>query len=1146
MANYGMRILFPYLAIVMGGYFSSASGDAQIVVKGDEQQLYIYSSVGGLGPDNGIEWQIDAPWRLEPTVAGNSYQYDAIPIVITVGDVTEQPIGDSFLNFERFCGIYIMDGTEVLSTAPKPVTFIPPAAFYEIEGSTMWRNGELVGVEIDGATRTHEVRRMWNGDSPDYVGDLSHWAEWNAVALYTPPVIPSPGEDAKLIVVAQISQSGTCGETEMSSTDLLLQMRFLYNDTYDEGRLSERQSDAGNSYFLGEFLKVHYGEAPLPRFSDEWVYGDLHYHSQGTDNEGEMGTSYRGALQAMKAMGLDYALATEHASDGQQIIRGHHFTVDDFPAIPILEDIPFLDEEAKQKILDFLNDAGITVSVELTTDRDMNAGRFAHLYRHLNDVTNGANVEVGNSGGSARRPHMILGGELDAISEMFTRKTLGYQGGRYLFGNGEIYKTNEPCYGLVPEIIQYTTWEEMCTGSDGTGFKLLLAGPDPDRMSILDVQGLLQFFFGRQHMMYLPFPETGETGFISSATSVWGGGTKHLKTLIDNELRGKGYMFLAHPVHMASGTDGGRLGPDIMPWSEAQLETAFAAPEVLGVEFWNEDGRLRTNADRTNSVDGRFPFLEVEASNYLPVIWKALNWSWGAFNEDALVHRLYHGAGMWDELLRWGITPARLQAAGRKGPRKMFVAGGSDAHGDLNFRRTGRGTGWSGANDTAIGKPRNLTFVGPRPAQVSHGQVVSGLVSGQFSVTDGPIVRIAIDSNLNGVIDDGDVMMGGDYHISGRTAPLLVEWKSTAEFGNVEFIDLYVGVQAGDHKGLVYASSGHAGMGGTTCASTTTTVDSAGRPYCVLVNNDDTPETVDNYRTQYVRDESGLLRIIPDRGMFGTVRVDLDPTLYRLFKHACEPYPVVIRDDNGEVIFSDLRYECTAESVQDPESLFVRAYAETESPGEAGTRRAFSNPIWMTDDQRASAPVVTAVWHHCDSEAETNYYDLTVGSGFVGGDLSSWYGWHIGTSHEHRTDLGAGEQSLRVSLAPWTSLTVGARACNVNGCTFETIATAPGVACDPPPPPPTPNSHLEWVGCSSNINSFVFSNSASNDVPVYSWSVWYRVNGGTWTRLNSSLIQASGGLLVESRVMACNTWGCSPWKFASQVGPTCSGGGLVK
>ena len=45
-------------------------------------------------------------------------------------------------------------------------------------------------------------------------------------------------------------------------------------------------------------------------------------------------------------------------------------------------------------------------------------------------------------------------------------------------------------------------------------------------------------------------------------------------------------------------------------------------------------------------------------------------------------------------------------------PRRMFAAGGSDAHGDWNYRREGYFFGTAEVDSTAMGTPRNLVYVG--------------------------------------------------------------------------------------------------------------------------------------------------------------------------------------------------------------------------------------------------------------------------------------------------------------------------------------------------------------------------------------------------------------------------------------------------
>ena len=145
------------------------------------------------------------------------------------------------------------------------------------------------------------------------------------------------------------------------------------------------------------------------------------------------------------------------------------------------------------------------------------------------------------------------------------------------------------------------------------------------------------------------------------------------------------------------------------------------------------------------------------------------------------------------------------------------MAGGSDAHGDFNFRREGYLVGVNRITETAIGTPRNLVYLGAANGEiirndagtgfpVGQRQVVSGLRSGKFIVTDGPVVRIAYDTNGNGRIDAQDASVGD----VGQTPDscgfeLLVEWKSTPEFGRVKTIDLTLGVFSDEHaRGWIY------------------------------------------------------------------------------------------------------------------------------------------------------------------------------------------------------------------------------------------------------------------------------------------------------------------------------------------------------
>jgi hypothetical protein len=285
----------------------------------------------------------------------------------------------------------------------------------------------------------------------------------------------------------------------------------------------------------------------------------------------------------------------------------------------------------------------------------------------------------------------------------------------------------------------------------------------------------------------------------------------------------------------------------------------------------------------------------------------------------------------------------------------VFMAGGSDAHGDLNYRREGAVFGWTDAIDSAIGKPRNLVYVGlARPKTIANGQstvaqsqVVDGLRSGNFVVTDGPIVRVALDVNNSGLIDDGDVPMGGVGDLRTRSIPLLVEWKSTAEFGPVTSVDIFVGSQAGTRDGVVYAPAG-AGVRGQ---------------FDGLNTQDYVNGTATYHATNvYVDDRSGKLRIaVPaGQGYGGVTKVWLSRADYPVFDRACTTEtinipPMCDARHHCTKPSSYQVYHCTASNLAAPERVFLRAFVRTSGTQVTvvGTgnvsipRFGYSNPVWV-------------------------------------------------------------------------------------------------------------------------------------------------------------------------------------------------------
>jgi hypothetical protein len=264
-------------------------------------------------------------------------------------------------------------------------------------------------------------------------------------------------------------------------------------------------------------------------------------------------------------------------------------------------------------------------------------------------------------------------------------------------------------------------------------------------------------------------------------------------------------------------------------------------------------------------------------------------------------------------------------------------------------------------------------------------------------VTDGPALRIAIDRNNNGVIDDGDVPMGGvvDLPVNG-TLPVIVEWKSTYEFQTVASLDLYVGVENDTTDAtLVYAPVGHgihAEQTATGDLDPNVYVDPSGGAHRRL-------------RDSYMADPTGLLHIVPtaaDNVVGGTpiwgrrvVRLRAsDFAVGRVRAQPGEPREPVCRWNVWcrKPGFADRCEEvCTTpppapttyhfDAPAAPTRLYVRAFARTQTLGPStctGTdaasikaqrrgqcieRLAFSNPVWAkrsSFDTVAPWPIVVA------------------------------------------------------------------------------------------------------------------------------------------------------------------------------------------
>ncbi len=800
------------------------------------------------GLEGTFEFAIDAPWRMEPhrtgVDLGRRTEYGPIPIQISIHDAMFAGLDNIYYERENQGGVVQL----VPKTLPANLVSLGKFSAVRIRECgasfsswTVFRLTNLFEIELSGfwtnnasaPPPTNRLCRLWAGEDPSSFENIAQTSEWHALLWYAPEN-PNPG-------------TTLCLEIEV------LLDRQPWNS--DELPVLLKSQEPSRLITLRNYVRVFLALEPLPRFDNRWLYGDLHYHSQGTDNDVEAAYNYRGVIRAMGAMGLDFVLATEHASASEQFIDAdlHLNLVEEFignvGSWLGIGGSPGLEEDDATSIGGVLRDS------------DVRRHEFSHGLIH---GERGANREAALQGGAGRRPQgylshgvlpqMFLGGEIDAIPELSKAEI------------GEL-PTSSLLQGLWrPPFVNFGNGllldpAALCKPGGGDCHPYQLFEPTADGYLLRDFQGLETIAYGREHLVYFPnrsalhvtngSPPATESTFIPSSTGKYGGATRRLadpragSPPLLPEIERKGVAFVAHHLNACNDCSN---GPDGFPWTGYLLNKAWSSPAILGLEFWNEDGRHKSRVCshlfcRDNNYTGQELGYERDESfdllGYVPeeLRDRALplaevrhgfvsgRFAGGEFaltpftvpdgkweNRDfAIEFVLHNGAYDWDQMNLRGldILQTRELAWLPSGePRRFFMAGGSDAHGDLNYRRVGYFLGATEANDTAMGKPRNLVFTGPPAGDVlandpsfgemrphTQEQIVGGLRSGRFCVTDGPALRIAIDRNNNFQIDDADIQMGEVFRYDGKEPIiLLAEWISTVEFGPVRKVDLYVGV----------------------------------------------------------------------------------------------------------------------------------------------------------------------------------------------------------------------------------------------------------------------------------------------------------------------------------------------------------------
>jgi hypothetical protein len=302
------------------------------------------------------------------------------------------------------------------------------------------------------------------------------------------------------------------------------------------------------------------------------------------------------------------------------------------------------------------------------------------------------------------------------------------------------------------------------------------------------------------HMVALPSPDDPERGFpnpsnpqesvVLSGDGSIASAALPIKEALARLVAAGGFAYAAHPFDPIS---------PVMRGGSWDLEADFLAPEgkqlqagLVGLEPWNR-------ATMATADDARDPYcLHLEADP------KA------CFQPDSQANqyaRLEKGIELgWRPLLQRG-----LQAPGDS-PRapafKVFLAAGSDAHGDFNYEATmdvvdflsKPSRGLSGyAEDNALGKISTVVYA-PLGMGPKGENILRALESGHSVASNGPLLIAGFDRNSNGSLDDlEDVRIGDSLAVSlSQLPPLQLAWVSSPEFGPLQSIRLIVGWPEGE------------------------------------------------------------------------------------------------------------------------------------------------------------------------------------------------------------------------------------------------------------------------------------------------------------------------------------------------------------
>ncbi len=209
--------------------------------------------------------------------------------------------------------------------------------------------------------------------------------------------------------------------------------------------------------------------------------------------------------------------------------------------------------------------------------------------------------------------------------------------------------------------------------------------------------------------------------------------------------------------------------PDYL-WSDEIVDSGLRMGVLNGLQIWNERSVWKVNVDMDEYCNP-FPF------SFGDMLGRDGKW------DSALLD----GLAKWQMFIWSGL-------AATDGPRKVFISGGSDAHGDFNYFTYNRFIGglptpdiWS--TDNAFAKVRSLAYC---PDGLSPDAVLDAMRMGRLVVTDGPALAMSCHRSFG----DTEIHLGDADTVEGDES-LYLEYVNSEDFGG-EIVSLELTVIYGD------------------------------------------------------------------------------------------------------------------------------------------------------------------------------------------------------------------------------------------------------------------------------------------------------------------------------------------------------------